>query len=452
MPSPTYICLPKSMIAYSRERCHKKTYTFITIFKDPLPLKITALSSKIISMNSINTIGIIAEFNPFHKGHEHIINEARQHFGASHVIVIMSGDYVQRGEPAIIDKYARTKMALTAGADMVFELPTAFASGSAQYFARGAVSALINCTCVDALLFGSECGRIEILKELASGNTVADEAMSDEPANGCSSPTVVHDGRFTPRELRLSPNDLLAVEYIKAIEYFGADITPLTIPRRAVSHTDVLPKEGFASASAIREMLCGSFSDGPNDIKEFIPSYAFDMLETYMAEKQPLSPGSFSDMLFSTLIRERSGGYADYFDIFPDLSDKIRTKLESYKDYTSFINVLKSKDISYSHLSRALLHILLDIKKEDVDMMRDKYGYCPWLRLLGLKRESTLPSGLRSSACRSIISRLADAKDILEPDALALLKKDIAASDLYCYTANKNGGFVSEYRRGIVIL
>ena len=397
----------------------------------------------------MKTIGIIAEFNPFHKGHEHIIREAREHFGAESVIVVMSGDYVQRGEPAVIDKYARTRMALTAGADIVLELPVAFATGSAQYFARGAVSALLHTGVTDGILFGSESGEIPGTE---AGNR--DSSAADD----------LHTGNCTPMDERLSPNDLLAAEYIKAIQYFNADITPLTIPRKAVSHTDDLPKDGFASASAIRRMLTGASADITDDpscisaadrsesIKEFIPSYAPDILRAYLADKKTLSPDRFSDMLFSSLIRERSKGFADYFDIFPDLSDKICGKLEAYKGFTSFIDALKSKDITYSHLSRALLHILLNIKKDDVEILRSKYDYCPWLRILGLNRESTLPSILRSSAGCSIISRLADAKDVLDADASALLEKDIAASDLYCHAADKKGGFVSEYRRGIVVI
>ena len=366
---------------------------------------------------------------------------ARDIYDADHVIVVMSGDHVQRGEPAIIDKYARTWMALVSGADIVLELPVAFSTGSAQYFARGAVSALLHTGVVNGILFGSESGDLPVTETDQGDGSAVDKA---------------HTGNFTPMEERLSPNDLLAAEYIKAIQYFGADITPLTIPRKAVSHTDDLPKDGFASASAIRRMLIKESAvvpcDGAESIKEFIPSYAYDMLKAYLMEKRPLTPDSFSDMLFSVLIRERSGGYADYFDIFPDLSDKISGKLESYKSFTSFIDVLKSKDISYSHLSRALLHILLDIKTKDVDMLRNKYDYCPWLRILGLNHESTLPAILRATADRSIISRLADARNILEPDALALLEKDISASDLYCHTANKNGGFVSEYRRGMIVI
>ena len=296
----------------------------------------------------MNTIGIIAEFNPFHKGHENILKAAREQFGADNVVVVMSGDHVQRGEPAIMDKYARSKAALCAGADLVLELPVAFATGSAQYFARGAVSALIHCGAVDSILFGSECGDIGALK-----------AMAKETA----APEGDHDGHFTPTGERLPPNDLLAVEYIKALEYFGSDLTPLTITRIGTSHSAAAPEDGYASASALWQML-SSGDTCADKLREYMPAYGYDILSAYISEKKLLTPVTYSDGLLLKLLQGRSEGYSGYFDVFDDLSDKIGSKLEEYSSFTSFINSLKSKDISYSHISRALLHILLDIKKD----------------------------------------------------------------------------------------
>ncbi len=431
----------------------KINHTFITIFRYPLPLKITVLSSKIFNMDNIKTIGIIAEFNPFHKGHEHILKAAREVYGADQVVVVMSGDHVQRGEPAIIDKYARAKAALYAGADLVLELPVIFATGSAQYFARGAVSALINCTCVDALLFGSECGRIDILKELASGNTAADEAVSDETVSGCSSPSGNHDGRFTPKDLRLSPNDLLAVEYLKALDYFGSDIIPLTIPRIGTPHNDTSASDTYASASALRQILStGGADSAGNTLSAYIPEYACDILSGYISDKQFLTADAYSDALFIRLLQNRAAGYAGYFDVFEDLSDKIISKLEEYSSFTAFIKSLKSKDISYSHLSRALLHILLGIKKSDVGLLSQNCGYCPWLRILGLKKDSAVMGMIKRSAGRPLLSKLADSDKLLDSTLLPVLTSDISASELYSYHSDKKSGFVSEYRRGIVIL
>ena len=416
----------------------------------------------------MKTIGIIAEFNPFHKGHEHLMKAAREVYGADQLVVVMSGDHVQRGEPAIIDKYARAEAALCAGADLVLELPIVYATGSAQYFARGAVSALINCACVDALLFGSECGRIDILKELAFGNTAADEAMSDESLSCCSSagkisgdsiPDGTHDGHFTPNDLRLSPNDLLAVEYLKALEYFGSDMIPLTIPRIGTAHNETAANDTYASAGALRQMLLAVDADSVGDalsdgdaLLAYMPEYACDILSGYISSRHLLSADAYSDALFIRLLQNRAAGYAGYFDVFEDLSDKIISKLEGYSSFTAFINSLKSKDISYSHLSRALLHILLGIKKSDVDLLSQNYGYCPWLRILGLKKDACILGMIKRSAKRPLLSKLADSDKLLDSNLLPVLATDISASELYSYHSAKNGGFVSEYRRGLALM
>jgi len=401
----------------------------------------------------MKTIGIIAEFNPFHTGHEYIMKAAREVYCADQLVVVMSGDHVQRGEPAIIDKYARAKAALCAGADLVLELPMVYATGSAQYFARGAVSALINCACVDALLFGSECGSIDILKELAFRNTAADKAISDETLSGLSSATGIHDGHFTPNELRLSPNDLLAVEYLKALEYFGSDIIPLTIPRIGTPHNETMASDTYASASALRQMLStGDADSAGNMISAYMPEYACDILSGYISSRQLLTVDAYSDALFTVLLQNRPAGYAGFFDVFDDLSDKIISKLEGFSSFTAFINSLKSKDISYSHLSRALLHILLGIKKSDVDLLSQYYDYCPWLRILGLKKDAGILSLIKRSAKRPLLSKLADSDKLLDSNLLSVLATDISASELYSYHSKKKSGFVSEYRRGIVIL
>ena len=368
---------------------------------------------------------------------------AREIHGADHVIVVMSGNYVQRGEPAIIDKYARTQAALCAGADLVLELPTVFATGSAQYFARGAVSALINCACADALLFGSECGDTDMLKKLASENGSSGNNISGG----------IHDGRFTPQDLRLSPNDLLAVEYLKALEYFGSDMTPLTISRIGTSHNDTAASDTYASASALRQMLSTGVSDPSGDpLSSYMPAYACDILSGYMSEKCFVSADDYSDALFNRLLQNRSEGYAGYFDVFEDLSDKMISKLEEYSTFTAFINCLKSKDISYSHLSRALLHILLGTKKSDVDILTHNYDYCPWLRILGIKKGSAVLNTIKRSARRPLLSKLADSDKLLDNTLLPILSNDITASELYSYYSNKKGGFISEYRRGIAVL
>ena len=407
------------------------------------------MHGKILDMK---TIGIIAEFNPFHKGHEYILKASREQFGADNIVVVMSGDYVQRGEPAVVDKYARTRMALSAGADLVLELPLCFATGSAQYFARGAVAALIHCGAIDSILFGSECGDIDKLREPAAGCTPA-------TASNAGKDTVIpavpsdddHNGRITPMEMRLSPNDLLAVEYLKALEYFGSDITPLTITRTGTSHNAAEPEGGYASASALRQMLADD-RIRIEDLQEYMPGYAYDILSEYMSDKTPVTADRYSDLLIYKLLQKRTEGYAKYFDVYDDLSDKIISMLEEYSSFTAFINSLKSKDISYSHISRALLHILLDVKKDTVEILTKGYGYCPWLRIPGLRKDSPVLNAIKKAADRPLLSKLADADKQLDPALLPILDNDISASELYSYHSGGETGILSEYRRKIVIV
>ncbi|MCR5129668.1 MAG: nucleotidyltransferase family protein [Lachnospiraceae bacterium] len=386
----------------------------------------------------MKTIGIIMECNPFHKGHEYILNAAKEPFGADHIIVVLSGDHVQRGEPAIMDKYARTACILRAGVDLVLELPVPFATGSAQYFARGAISTLLHTGSVDALLFGSESGDLQVLKSQASNSSALEN-------------TSCHDGRHTPMPERLSPNDLLAVEYLKALEHFRSGISALTIPRIGAAYKETDLSHRFASASGLRTLL-NDRAKSLAEVASHMPPYAFNLLQSYAEEHRLLSLSDYSNLIFYALLREQLNGYAAYLDLFEDLSQKIRARLNDFVDASSFIALLKSKDITYSHLSRALLHILLGITNEQVSVLTDRYDYCPYLRILGLRKETSLLHTIKQNADRPIITKLADARTLLAPDALALLEQDIFASTLYAKCASKNGGIVSEYRRSPVLM
>ncbi|MBR1471112.1 MAG: nucleotidyltransferase family protein [Lachnospiraceae bacterium] len=440
----------------------------------------------------MKTIGIIAEFNPFHNGHAHLLDAARRQFGADHIIVIMSGDHVQRGEPALLDKYARTRMALEAGADLVLELPVPFAAGSAQYFARGAVSALLHTGMVDSILFGSECGDITLLYAASAGHSAPQNAAAGQCAISMAEPPVPESQRHTgctiPMAERHSPNDLLAIEYLKALDFFHSDISVETIPRAGAGYHAPLPAGGFASASALRAAFlkapCFVFpgssasrqmsdtvsvpkqqhaqpptdpaqpSVSPEEISLYMPAASYRLTAEYTQTKRLLTFADYSDLIYYALLSHAQEGLTAYFDVYDDLSQKILAHLEHYADVLSFISMLKSKDIAYSHLSRALLHILLHIRTEHVQTLIDEYNYCPYLRLLGFCRNSSaaLLHGVKANADRPILSKLADAKQLLKPSALAQLKRDIFASALYAKTASKKGGPTNEYRQKIIIL
>ena len=218
-------------------------------------------------------VGIIAEYNPFHKGHEFHIEKAKKITGADAAIIIMSGDYVQRGIPSIMPKHLRTQMALACGADVVLELPVCYATGSAEYFATGAVSLLEALGCVDYLCFGSECGEIKILQQIA-------DVLCKEPAhykvllqkhfkNGNTFPAArklafieylnQHKSlSCIPEQISKildSPNNILGIEYLKALSCLNSSIEPVTITREGAGYHDQTLGGLFSSASALRQGL-----------------------------------------------------------------------------------------------------------------------------------------------------------------------------------------------------
>lgn len=368
----------------------------------------------------MKTCGIIAEFNPLHKGHEYLISKAKTITSADYAVIVMSGDYVQRGEPAIIDKYIRTKLALLAGGDLVIELPCAFATGSAQYFARCAVSILNNLGIIDYLVFGSESGDIKYFENLEYSKDRLD-----------------------------SSNNILGREYVNAINYFNSSITPVTIKRLGSDYNslDITPGE-YASASYIRNHLC------KESLEQTVPEYVTEAIGNHLSTQSPVYPNDYSEVLLSTLIREKSYGFDSYFDVYSDLSMKLIDKLNYYTSFSDYISLLKSKDITYSHISRALMHIVLGIKKDLIESVIDN-SYKTYARILGFNKKSDkVLSAIKNNTDIPLISKLADSDNQLSNGLSALLNVDINGSHIHSYLANrtKNKPYVNEYTRPIIII
>lgn len=369
--------------------------------------------------------GIIAEFNPFHNGHAYIINQAKQEYGADFVIVVMSGDYVQRGEPAIMNKHIRCKHALLSGADLIIELPVVFATGSAEYFARGAVSILNSLGVVDFILFGSESGNL---------TQIADEI-----------PT--------------TPNDILGKAYLDALSYFNSSIYPVALSRIGTGYHDASnitdTEHGkICSATYLRKEMENAADSGNVFLsKQLFPQENIQSLTEYQSNYSWLDFSSLNTILFYKLNREITTGFTKYFDVYEDLSNKVISKIPDYIDASSFRMQLKSKDIAYSHISRALLHIVLDITKEELQTAISM-DYCPYIRVLGFKKDaSLLLHEIKQKALKSPITKLADSDISLSKEALAILNKDIERSHLYAHLSIKNNiAIPNEYRRPLVII
>ncbi len=395
----------------------------------------------------MKTIGIIAEFNPFHNGHEYIIQQSKQITGADSCIIAMSGNFVQRGEPACVDKYLRTRLALMHGADVVFELPTIFATASAEFFARGAVDLLAGTGIVDAICFGTEHPDFPfdkvaaflldpteefdelIKKHLCSGDHYA---LARSKALAECFPLVYPASAGTlTKEQFAEPNTILGIEYAKAALSHELPLIPIL---RVGEGYHSLSSEGeLLSASAIRSQMHATNSDcteifGVSDLtKQELAQYS----------KHLLHADSISDLLYHALLLNEAEGYTRFFDCDLELSNRIQKNLKNFESFSQFAELIKTKNYTYSRISRVLLHIVLNITDEiipDMDSLfvTELYNHCPYLRLLGFKKESShLLSEIKEHAELPILSKMADAKDSLGSEAYEILKCDIYASKLY---------------------
>lgn len=428
----------------------------------------------------MKTAGIIVEYNPFHNGHLYHLKRTRTLSGADFVIAVMSGDFVQRGEPALLDKYTRTQMALLCGADLVLELPAYFAIGSAGDFAAGAVSLLDKLGVVDTLCFGSECGSVEPLLQaacvLAEESPAFSAALQENLKQGLSFPhartealkqymaagNVSQQSALEEISNRLSsPNNILGLEYCLALQKRHSSIHPITISRKGAGYHDLTLTDAclnagisLSSASAIRQALKNSPKEIWEMLSPSIPAALAPLWEQILSDRSFLFANDLTRELRYRLLLENSNGFSHYADVTRELSDKIKNAGMNFSDWSSLCDTLKSKELTYSRISRALCHILLSVTKEALAYARQN-DYVPYARILGF-RQSAVPllTSIKKNSSIPLLSKLADAKNILPEAALGMLKKDILASHLRESALSfKTGQLpVNEYTRQIRIL
>lgn len=406
---------------------------------------------------------IIAEYNPLHNGHEFQIKRARQLTGADFIIIVMSGDFTQRGVPAVIDKYQRTKMALNAGADLVIEMPLYYSCSSAEYFASGAINLLKGLGVVDYLVFGSECGDIKILTDIAdvlinhkqeiSGviHGLVKEGLSYPIARVRAVEEAIPNS-YEHVEAMNFPNNILGFEYIRALKQFESSIIPVTNLRIGAGYHDRMMDNPICSSLAIRSSL--EETNELERVRSQIPFHVYKILEEQYGKTFPVLNKDISSILKYKLLLDEGKGYEEYLDISPDFSAKILKNLNKYESYSQFCDLLKSKDITYVRVARNLLHILLNIKKESMKKYKEE-GYIFYARMLGFKKSSNeLLSALKSKASIPIISKLADARHQLSPIGMEMLETDIQAAHIYDTIVSEKFKIptVSEFSREIVII
>lgn len=425
----------------------------------------------------MKTVAVIAEYNPFHNGHAYQLQEIRRCLNADAVIVIMSGNFVQRGEPAMVEKAVRAKTALESGADLIIELPVLYATASAEVFAAGAVSILSALGCVDTLVFGAEESNLSAITQIA-------HILAEEPAeyrdllkeylqNGYTYPlassTALQQYLKTSdiADILSKPNNILAIQYCKALYQLNSSIKPYLIPRKGAGYNeDTLSSDAeYSSATAIRKamfQLYDGFSDttgipSADDLR--IPSFAYENLLKETEQNRLLFPDSISPILHAKLIVEKETGFEQYLDISKELSDKIIKNLNSYTGFSQFCDLLKSKEYTYLRIRRSLLHIYLGITNELFRNAKEQ-GYAFYARPLGFNDiGKAVFSDIVKTSKIPLISKLADANTVLSryennDTAISLLKLDILASTYYesLLTAQTGQPIQNEFTKPMIIL
>lgn len=446
----------------------------------------------------MRTVGIIAEYNPFHNGHAYQIAEAKRITGAEFAVVVMSGDFVQRGAPAVWDKYLRTRAALLGGADVVFELPVCFATASAEHFADGGV-ALLSALGVESICFGSECGEIDDIKQVAEilchESPVFHDELDRSLRSGMSYPVAGVEalkahcrayGLSTSLPNLLStPNNLLGVEYCKALLMRNYPMVPFTVKRVGGSHKDTVISESYSSASALRTIIerksdeitrlnddisqeqsqawmQAMQKDSPKEfaqillnlLKPRVPEPVGDIYRKALLGLPYLTENDFSALLYYRLLFETPESLSTYADWNLELANRMLARFNPEDTFELSAKALKSKQLTLTRASRMLLHVLLQLKEDTLQEARAQ-GSAFYARLLGIRSESSgILRFLVKNSSVPIINRLAPAVKKTEGLALELLNQDIRAAELYRLVQQTNVKkdllMPSEYHRGVV--
>lgn len=387
----------------------------------------------------MKTVGLITEYNPFHNGHLYHIEKAKEVTGADQVIIIMSGDFVQRGIPAIMPKRIRTEMALRCGASAVFELPVCYATGSAELFAMGAVSFLDMLGIVDAVCFGSESGNLEDLKRIA--DVLIDEpkpfkkALRKNLQSGMNYPAARQDALHSYWKeddisfLLDSPNNILAIEYLKALRRLDSKILPYTIRRVDSDYHETELNDGYSSASAIRRLLSYT-GNSFEQLETQVPSTCFQLLQDNYKIHYPVHQTDFSLLYKHIFLKENKKQLKRYADMDKELVNRIKNQLNDFTDIEQFCELLNTRDTTLTKINRACLHALLNIKKEDIEKFT-KNGYHYYAHLLGFRQDrAKVLTQIKEQGKIPLLPKLTKTEEISHIGR-KMLKKDIFASNLY---------------------
>ena len=402
----------------------------------------------------MNLLGLVVEYNPFHNGHKYHLEKSKEIAKATHTMAIMSGSFLQRGEPALFDKYTRAEMAVKSGVDLVIELPTLYACQSAEIFSHGAIATLNSLNCVSSICFGSEEGDVGILNTIAEilvkepiefklnlkkhldDGVVFPIARSKALYEYIKTHNLLHLNENELQQVLNSSNNILGIEYIKSLIKIYSSIKPYTITRVASEYNSSDINSNICSATAIRNSLKNN--QNLQLIENDIPKPTFDEINSKIDSNfNPVFDYMFYDILSSIIIRDYENLH-NYFEVNEGIENKIYSNIFTSQSLEELINSTKSKRYTMTKIKRTLNNILLGVTKEDILKVKD-LNSIPYIRVLAFNNKGReIIKKIKTSSDIEIITKFSKISHIDDPIFKTLIKYDLKSSNMYNLIYYKN--------------
>ena len=400
----------------------------------------------------MRAVGLVTEYNPFHNGHLHHLRESLRMTGADASVAVMSGHFLQRGEPALADKWVRTEMALAAGVDLVFELPFAFACNSAPHFAMGAVQSLNALGVVDSLCFGSEAGELAQLDRVASvlieRQGELERLTATRLRDGVSYPAARSSvvAGFLPElppDILASPNNILGIEYLKALRSSGSQLVPYTIKRLGAGYHDTDVTTQVASATGIRKMI----AEG-KDVDFWLPEPCRQILNEALQAGRHLDAGRLFVALQSHLLQEPEM-FRNVYLVDDGIDRRISLAALQAGSFADLVAEVKSRHWTQTRIQRIMMYLLLQVKVTEMQAFLQVGPL--YLRLLGssergrkilarARRRKSLPIIADPARATNTLRKFYRNRSTFQQLAEEMLRLDLRATRIYALLQQQPSG------------
>lgn len=393
----------------------------------------------------MSVVGLVVEYNPFHNGHLHHLLESKRITNSEHSIAVMSGNFLQRGEPALLDKWSRAKMAVDSGVDLVLELPFIYASGSAEFFSDGSIKLLDSLNVVDSLCFGSELGDISLLEKIA-------EILLNEPpqfqtylknflSTGISYPRArslalikyfkenTYEQFSDIEEILASPNNILSIEYVKSLKKINSKISPFTIKRTISNYHDTDISGSIASATSIRDDF---FKNGNLlNIKNVVPKPTYEYMCEFLIKNNNFNNLEWYTDILLYLFRTISyDNISNIINVNEGLENRIVRSFNQSNNLDSILKDINTKRYTLTRIKRILIHALLGLNRDNFNKLNaigPKY-----IRVLAANKNGVeLLSKIKANSALPIITKFSNYEKLNDNDLNEMIAFDKKATDIY---------------------